>query len=729
MDESCPFSVEARIPKGDEPLRKAYIQALAACLALALSGCAAGNNRLEQAGGAAADRPAQQAGQAGDKAGQTGDKSGQTGDNAGQEDTESVPGEGEDSPYKAGKLGDDYILPHGAEHAYTAGELAGLTAEELRIARNEIYARHGRWFKSEDLNRYFRKKSWYEPSVEPDAFDSSVLNRNERDNLKIIKQLEEGRSVCTAPRIGVEDFPVIDGSTAALPLMHALYRMTTGATAMEAEAAVNHHKTTGAWLSLIQGDGGWYGKADLVIAYEPGEQVEKAMRESGREILMKPIGRDALVFLANRSNPVKSLTGRQIADIYSGVIRNWKDVGGRNRAIQAFQRTGDSGSQNLMEKLVMKGTAMADAPKELVSGDMGELIEKVSAYDGTGDALGYSVYYYARNMYRKPELAFMAVDGVMPDSDTIRDKSYPFVNDFYAAVRADEPKDSKAYQLFEWLTTEDGQSLINGLGYVGVGKGEKELPGELTGLDEAFEGSVPLPEGYVILASGPALYGEAGIGVFDSSMRLLQFISHVEGSSVSPYLECSRETVIPAMDTLTGKYGHYSIAENRWADWSGDDTWEKAYRLEESFREDHQDLLQMYGITGEDVETRYYSDSGLPVILMRQGNLEHYYDVYGNHLLDYDTEGKTEDELPYRYVVQVGGGTAYICITDQDSYRSRYIICRDGKPVKELVSNEKGDVSTIGQYFYTRWNGPYCYFYNYKDEACAKFLNGYYGMD
>ena len=58
MDESCPFSVEAGIPKGDEPLRKAYIQALAACLALALSGCAAGNNRLEQAGGTAADRPA-----------------------------------------------------------------------------------------------------------------------------------------------------------------------------------------------------------------------------------------------------------------------------------------------------------------------------------------------------------------------------------------------------------------------------------------------------------------------------------------------------------------------------------------------------------------------------------------------------------------------------------------------------------------------------------------------
>lgn len=715
MDKSCPFSV---VPKGDVRLRKAYIQALAACVALTLAGCAPGRNRLEQAGASVpTDRQAQQ--------------TEVTGGMAGQDNTEISSGEagGEDSAFKAGKLGDDYILPGGAEHAYSEGELSGLTPEELRIARNEIYARHGRIFKSEDLNQYFRKKSWYEPSVEPDAFDSSILNQYERDNLKIIQQMEESRSVFTAPRIGVEDFPAMDGSTATLPLMQALYRISTGASAMEAEAAVTHNKTTGAWLSLIQGDESWYGACDLVIAYEPGEQVENAIKESGREILMKPIGKDALVFLANRSNPVKSLTSRQIVDIYSGTIKNWKDVGGRDRTIQAFQRARDSGSQNLMEKLVMKGTAMAEAPKELVSGEMGELIEHVSAYDDTGDALGYSVYYYARNMYRKPELTFMAVDGVAPDSGTIRDGSYPFVNDFYAAVRADEPKDSEAYQLFEWLTSEDGQSLVNGLGYVGVGEGAKELPGELAEQDETFEGTIPLPEGYVILASGRSLFGEAGIAVFDSNMRLLQFISHVEASDVSPYVECSRDTAIPAMDTLTGQYGHYSIAKNRWADRVEDDKWETAYRLEETFKEDHRELLQMYGITENDVETMYYSDSALPVIRMKQGNLEHYYDVYGNHLLDYDTEGKAEDELPYRYVVRVGANTAYICVTDPDSYQSRYIISRNGKPVKELFSNEKGDVSTIGEYFYTRWNGPYFYFYNYRDEACAKFLNGYYGTD
>ena len=73
----------------------------------------------------------------------------------------------------------------------TAGELAGLTAEELRIARNEIYARHGRWFKSEDLNRYFRKKSWYEPSVEPDAFDSSVFSATESQNIQYLLEKME----------------------------------------------------------------------------------------------------------------------------------------------------------------------------------------------------------------------------------------------------------------------------------------------------------------------------------------------------------------------------------------------------------------------------------------------------------------------------------------------------------------------------------------------------------
>lgn len=359
------------------------------------------------------------------------------------------------------------------------------------------------------------------------------------------------------------------------------------------------------------------------------------------------------------------------------------------------------------------------------------LLENVSAYDGTGDALGYSVYYYARNMYQKPELTFMAVDGVMPSSETIRSKSYPFVNDFYAAVRADTPKDSKAYELFEWLTGEDGQSLINGLGYVGIGDGAKELPANLLAPDEDFTAAIPLPQGHVILADGDYLLGEQGIGVFDSHMNLLQFISHVDCDQVSLFLECSRDTVLPMMDTMTGGYGHYSIGKNQWVDREQDQDDTPFYWQEEAFAEAHPQLLQKYGVTAEDVEVRFYGEyAGVFVITDQQA--EHYYDPNGKFLLDYETGGKGEEELPSRYVYGIDDHMAYIEIID---YRNRdnpasvqYHIYKDGRLMKTLT-DEGGNISDIEPHFYTRSIGNYLYFYNYQDEPCAKFLYGYYGSD
>ena len=171
----------------------------------------------------------------------------------------------------------------------------------------------------------------------------------------------------TCPKMGREEFPKIDGSTATIPLSQAIFRLATGATEQEAERFIRHDKTTQAYLNLIWGE-----ETDLVIAYEPGESVKKRPKEERDNLIIKPIGRDALVFMANQGNPVKSLTGRQVIDIYSGKIKNWKAVGGSSQAIRAFQRPENSGSQNLMEKLVTKGTAMAEAPQDYVVSEMGE---------------------------------------------------------------------------------------------------------------------------------------------------------------------------------------------------------------------------------------------------------------------------------------------------------------------------------------------------------------------
>lgn len=54
------------------------------------------------------------------------------------------------------------------------------------------------------------------------------------------------------------------------------------------------------------------------------------------------------------------------------------------------------------------------------------------------------------------------VDGIMPSNSTIQDGSYPYVNDFYAVIRDDEPEDSPARLLFDWLTSEGGAGTDRG---------------------------------------------------------------------------------------------------------------------------------------------------------------------------------------------------------------------------------------------------------------------------
>ncbi|MCI8464924.1 MAG: YARHG domain-containing protein [Lachnospiraceae bacterium] len=85
----------------------------------------------------------------------------------------------------------EYILPTSDSAYLTEADLAALTKEELRLARNEIYARHGRKFKDSGLNNYFMSKSWYVPLIDPDRFNENVFNEYEAANRKLIADYEK----------------------------------------------------------------------------------------------------------------------------------------------------------------------------------------------------------------------------------------------------------------------------------------------------------------------------------------------------------------------------------------------------------------------------------------------------------------------------------------------------------------------------------------------------------
>ena len=96
---------------------------------------------------------------------------------------------------KPSNIADEYIIPDSSTRYLSNADLNPLTEWEIRVARNEIYARHGRMFKSQELADYFKSKSWYVPSIPPEQFDNSFLNTIEIENLKFITNYEKAHNL------------------------------------------------------------------------------------------------------------------------------------------------------------------------------------------------------------------------------------------------------------------------------------------------------------------------------------------------------------------------------------------------------------------------------------------------------------------------------------------------------------------------------------------------------
>lgn len=259
-----------------------------------------------------------------------------------------------------------------------------------------------------------------------------------------------------------EDYPIVDGSTANLPLMARIMKDTCGISAEEAESLTENTGTNTSWNRLAGGE------VDLLLVYEAPEETQKELADSGVQLEVTPVGRDALVFLVNSGNPVTALTQDQLRSIYTGDTANWKELGGEDQDIFPFQRNPTSGSQTLFLKLLMKDVQPMEAPEELISSGMMGLIDSVASYDNSDGAIGYSVYYYAAMMYENPSLRLLSVDGVEPSRASIADGSYPLLNDFYLAIRADEPEESPVRKLRDWILSDAGRRAFEEAGYVPI---------------------------------------------------------------------------------------------------------------------------------------------------------------------------------------------------------------------------------------------------------------------
>ena len=281
----------------------------------------------------------------------------------------------------------------------------------------------------------------------------------------------------------LKNFPVIDGSTSTDPLIKLMassllgykcewqqegvgditWRMTTNLPKNFVEQHLKSSKTHQSLLNVIDGT------ADMTFSARTLSPEEKAYaQEAGVTLIETPVALDALIFITHPDNPVQTITHPQLVDIYSGRIKNWNEVSGNDRMITPLVRNQNSGSQELMESLVMEGPI----PEEFME-DLEEYQRVISMYPvftyvgGNPDALGYTVYYYKENMIRNQSPAkTIAVNGVHPDKQTIGNRTYPFTAEVYLTIRTDLDRSSMAYKVYEFMQTEAGKRIIAESGYV-----------------------------------------------------------------------------------------------------------------------------------------------------------------------------------------------------------------------------------------------------------------------
>lgn len=280
-----------------------------------------------------------------------------------------------------------------------------------------------------------------------------------KDKTKPIIHPEESKTVEKQEAVFSEkDYPKVDGSTVMVPLAEAFKANFTGADLKDVE--VKHSKNHNAYINLINGD------ADLILVTSPSEEEQKLSQEKKVELEIVPIVKDAFVFFVNKGNPIENLTTEQIQDIYSGRIKNWKNVDGENKKIIAYQRPENSESQSGMLSLVMKINKMMEPEKETISQGRINIVDVMPDYSNVKNAIGYSYYYYAKTMYSLDTMKLLSINGIAPTYDNIQTGLYDMQTVYYAVIRKDESENSNTRKLLELMKSERGQNIVKEAGYV-----------------------------------------------------------------------------------------------------------------------------------------------------------------------------------------------------------------------------------------------------------------------
>lgn len=202
------------------------------------------------------------------------------------------------------------------------------------------------------------------------------------------------------------------------------------------------------------------GSVDLAQSSRPMKDDEKAdvKNKRGADVVETPVALDALGVFVHAGNPVKQLSIDQLAKIFTGKVKNWKDVGGANAPIVLYGRENSSGTYDYFREHVLSKADFSPAVQTLQG-----TAAVINALSKDKNGIGYGGIAYAKDVRALAVQKEASTPAVAPTEATVLDNSYPISRKlfFYSLQNAPE----RVTKFIEWTLSPSGQELVSKVGY------------------------------------------------------------------------------------------------------------------------------------------------------------------------------------------------------------------------------------------------------------------------
>ncbi|MEG0365617.1 MAG: substrate-binding domain-containing protein [Coprobacillus sp.] len=265
------------------------------------------------------------------------------------------------------------------------------------------------------------------------------------------------------------DMPILDGAEACYPVYSAIAKAVykdidkIESSYKEKENPYSNGKIVSFTNTSIGYDRLFRKECDMFFGAKPSEAQLNDAQMLNADLEYTPIGKEGFVFFVNKDNPIDNLSVEQVKAIYHGDITNWKEVGGNDEKITAFQRPERSGSQSMMLHFMGDTTLKRPMTYEMQNA-MGGIIKEVAQYHNESGAIGYTFKYFLEGLNQEKDVKIISIDGIKPTIENIKNQSYPISTYLYCVTLKNNKKDN-VKKLKDYLLSDQGQYIIEQTGY------------------------------------------------------------------------------------------------------------------------------------------------------------------------------------------------------------------------------------------------------------------------